>query len=262
VEIPPVEEERRVMSEATARAMVGIMRGVTEVGGTARQAAIEGYPVAGKTGTAQKAIGGHYDPQKYVASFVGFAPAQSPRIALMVVMDEPEGSHLGGAVAAPVFKEIAEQALRYLHVPPVGPVVASSAAAPSAHKAAAPVAAAITVAADDDDGPAADLPPTDVPVAGDEEAGTNDSARESREWDEVAGAEGGPADGASAAKVSLPNFAGMTIAEAIRAAHRSGVELAFDETRGAASGIAIQQRPGPGLVPPGTLCRVAFGRRE
>jgi cell division protein FtsI (penicillin-binding protein 3) len=263
VEVPPVEEERRVMSEATARAMVGIMRGVTEVGGTARQAAIEGYPVAGKTGTAQKAIGGHYDPQKYVASFVGFAPAQSPRIALMVVMDEPEGSHLGGAVAAPVFKEIAEQALRYLHVPPVGPVVASSAAAPSAHKAApAPVAAAITVAADDDDGPAADLPPTDVPVAGDDEAGTDDSARESREWDEVAGAEGAPADGASAAKVSLPNFAGMTIAEAIRAAHRSGVELAFDERRGAASGIAIQQRPGPGLVPRGTLCRVAFGRRE
>jgi cell division protein FtsI (penicillin-binding protein 3) len=263
LEIPPVEEERRVMSEATARAMVGIMRGVTEVGGTARQAAIDGYPVAGKTGTAQKAIGGHYDPQKYVASFVGFAPAQSPRIALMVVMDEPEGSHLGGAVAAPVFKEIAEQALRYLHVPPVGPVVASSAVAPSAHKAAAaPVAAATTVAADDDDGPAADLPPTDVPVAGDDEVGTDDSARESSEWDEVAGAEAGPADGASAAKVSLPNFAGMTIAEAIRAAHRSGVELAFDETRGAASGIAIQQRPGPGLFPRGTLCRVAFGRRE
>jgi hypothetical protein len=54
----------------------------------------------------------------------------------------------------------------------------------------------------------------------------------------------------------------MTIAEAIRAAHRNGVELAFDENRGAASGIAIQQRPGPGLVPRGTLCRIAFGRRE
>jgi cell division protein FtsI (penicillin-binding protein 3) len=258
VETPAAEEERRVMSEATARAMVGIMRGVTETGGTARQAAIEGYAVAGKTGTAQKAIGGHYDPQKYVASFVGFAPAQNPRIALMVVMDEPEGSHLGGAVAAPVFKEIAEQALRYLHVPPVAPAVAI-AAAPPAHKAsAAPVAPAIT-ATDDDDGPAADLPPTEVPVAGDDEAIADDSARE---WDEVAGAEGGPSEGAAAAKVNLPNFAGMTIAEAIRAAHHSGVELAFDETRGAASGVAIQQRPGPGPVPRGTLCRVAFGRRE
>ena len=54
----------------------------------------------------------------------------------------------------------------------------------------------------------------------------------------------------------------MTIAEAIRAAHRSGVELAFDESHGAASGVAIQQRPAPGPVPRGTLCRVAFGRRE
>jgi cell division protein FtsI (penicillin-binding protein 3) len=251
VEIPPVEEERRVMSEATARAMVGIMRGVTETGGTARQAAIEGYPVAGKTGTAQKAIGGHYDSQKYVASFVGFAPAQSPRIALMVVMDEPEGSHLGGAVAAPVFKEIAEQALRYLHVPPVGPVVAT--ALPT-RKPSAPASVS-----DDDDAPPADLPPTDAAVAGDSEAVADDSARE---WDEVAGAEGAPSEGAPAAKVNLPNFAGMTIAEAIRAAHRNGVELAFDENRGAASGIAIQQRPGPGLVPRGTLCRIAFGRRE
>ncbi len=262
VEIPAVEEEHRVMSEATARDMVGIMRGVTETGGTARQAAIEGYPVAGKTGTAQKAVGGHYDSQKYVASFVGFAPAQKPRIALMVIMDEPEGSHLGGAVAAPVFKEIAEQALRYLHVPPVGPVVATAsgnaAPAPASRKTsgAPPPASA---ASDDDDPPPADLPPTEVPVAGDDETVADDSARE---WDEVAGAEGGPADGAPAAGVNLPDFAGMTIAEAIRAAHRSGVQLAFDESHGAASGIAIQQRPAPGLVPRGTLCRVAFGRRE
>lgn len=265
VEIPEVEEEHRVMSEATAHAMVAIMRGVTETGGTARQAAIEGYPVAGKTGTAQKAVGGHYDPQKYVASFVGFAPAQNPRIALMVVMDEPEGSHLGGAVAAPVFKEIAEQALRYLHVPPVGPVVASAPGnaplALAAHKTPAmmPVSTLASAAADDDDAPPADLPPTEVPVAGDDQAVADDSASE---WDEVAGTEGGPGDGAPAARVSLPNFAGMTIAEAIRAAHRSGVELAFDESHGAASGIAIQQRPGPGIVPRGTLCRVAFGRRE
>jgi len=256
VEIPSVEEERRVMSEATARAMVGIMRGVTETGGTARQAAIEGYPVAGKTGTAQKAIGGHYDAQKYVASFVGFAPAQSPRIALMVVMDEPEGSHLGGAVAAPVFKEIGEQALRYLHVPPVGPVVAA-ASLPTRKSSASATASASS--SDDDDSPAADLPPTDVSVAGDEEGVADDSARQ---WDEVAGAEGAPSDGAPAAKVDLPNFAGMTIAEAIRAAHRTGIELAFDESHGAASGVAIQQRPGPGPVPRGTLCRVAFGRRE
>ena len=282
-ETPPVEEERRVMSEATARTMVGIMRGVTETGGTAKQAAIEGYPVAGKTGTAQKAVGGHYDPDRYVASFVGFAPAQDPRIALMVVMDEPQGGHLGGAVAAPVFAEIAEQALRYLHVAPLGTaVVAANGKSPAAaHPAKGPSAPAPASASsssssslsDDDDGPAGDLSPTDAPVA---YAGEPDEATASigasggspaaedseREWDEVAGTEGAPAEGATTAKVVVPNFAGMSLAEAIRAARRSGVELAFDESHGSASGVAIRQRPAPGPVPRGTLCRVAFGRRE
>jgi stage V sporulation protein D (sporulation-specific penicillin-binding protein) len=250
----------RVMSEATARSMVAIMRGVTEVGGTAKQAAVDGYPVAGKTGTAQKAVNGHYDASKYVASFVGFAPAQDPRIALIVLMDEPQGVHLGGAVAAPVFKEIAEQALRYLHVPPVGPAVATS--APSA-----PAAKKSTVS-EDDDVVEPDLPPTDAPVA---YAGEPDEAivvaaapdDSSRAWDEVAGAEGAPAESvAPPEKVMVPSFAGMTMAEAIRTARRSGVELAFDESAGGATGVALRQRPLPGPVARGTLCRVAFGHRE
>jgi cell division protein FtsI (penicillin-binding protein 3) len=259
----PGESAWRVMSEATARSMVAIMRGVTEIGGTARQAAIDGYPVAGKTGTAQKAINGHYDPDRYVASFVGFAPAQDPRIALMVVMDEPQGAHLGGAVAAPVFKEIAEQALRYLHVSPVGGtlIASSPGTSPPARK----------TLANDDDAPAADLPPTDAPVA---YAGEPDEAiavaatpdDSGRAWDEVAGTEGTPADDAHDAdddgKVAVPSFAGMSMSQAIRAANRNGVELAFDESAGGASGVAIRQRPAPGLVPRGTLCRVAFARRE
>ena len=261
----------RVMSEATARSMVAIMRGVTETGGTAKQAAIDGYPVAGKTGTAQKAVNGHYDPDRYVASFVGFAPAQDPRIALVVLMDEPQGAHLGGAVAAPVFKEIAEQALRYLHVTPVGPVAVSSAGATSAGSpsAGAPAKRAVVpTLADDDDGAIVDQPPTDAPVA---YAGEPDDAitvaatpeDSSRAWDEVAGAEGAPAEGAAVPeKVTVPSFTGMTMAEAIRAARRSGVELALDESVGGATGVAIRQRPQPGRVARGTLCRVAFGRRE
>jgi cell division protein FtsI (penicillin-binding protein 3) len=264
IETPAGEEEHRVMSEATARAMVGIMRGVTETGGTAKLAAIDGYPVAGKTGTAQKAVGGHYDPSRYVASFVGFAPAQDPRIALIVLMDEPQGGHLGGAVAAPVFKEIAEQALRYLHVPPVGTPGTSTPVALAARKSAA-------VVPDDDDVPAGDLPPTDSPVA---YAGEADEAPAAGavastagddsegEWDVVAGTEGAPADGAAASKVTVPDFGGMSIAEAIRAARRSGVELAFDESKGSASGVAVLQHPAPGPARRGTLCRVAFGRRE
>jgi cell division protein FtsI (penicillin-binding protein 3) len=260
--------ERRVMSEATARAMVGIMRGVTETGGTAKQAAIDGYPVAGKTGTAQKAVNGHYDPDKYVASFVGFAPAQDPRIALIVLMDEPQGSHLGGAVAAPVFKEIAEQALRYLHVPAVGDAAVASASSPqnaktttiaikgSSHGTTKPGAKPTP---DDDDVATGDVPPTDTPVA---YAGEPDDA--AGEWDEVAGqvAEGPHLEGAADSRVNMPNFSGMSLAEAIRSARRNGIELAFDEASDGATGVAIKQRPAPGLVPRGTLCRVAFGRRE
>jgi membrane peptidoglycan carboxypeptidase len=249
------------MSEATARTMVAIMRGVTETGGTARQAAIDGYPVAGKTGTAQKAVNGHYDPDKYMASFVGFAPAQAPRIALIVLMDEPQGAHLGGAVAAPVFKEIAEQALRYLHVAPIGPVLATATAASAAKKTTA------LATPEDDDGPAGDLPPTETPVAyagePDEAIAVNAAPEDSgRAWDEVAGTEGAPTDETAAGRVVVPSFAGMSMSEAIRAARRSGVELAFDESAGTASGVAIRQRPAPGPVPRGTLCRVAFGRRE
>jgi cell division protein FtsI (penicillin-binding protein 3) len=127
IEVLEAQADRRVMSERAAKVMTGIMRGVTEAGGTAKQAAIDGYPVAGKTGTAQKVSNGRYDPDKWVSSFVGFAPADDPRIALMVIVDEPQGEHRGGAVAAPVFKEIAEQSLRYLHVPPSNDVVAGKA---------------------------------------------------------------------------------------------------------------------------------------
>jgi cell division protein FtsI/penicillin-binding protein 2 len=74
--------------------------------------------VAGKTGTAQKVIGGHYSETDYMASFVGFLPAENPEIGMIVVFDEPQPLHTGGAVSAPVFGEIAEQAVRYLGILP------------------------------------------------------------------------------------------------------------------------------------------------
>ena len=108
----------RVISERAARAMTGIMEGVTQVGGTARAAAIDGYSVAGKTGTAQKVSGGHYDSSKWVSSFIGFAPADDPRVAIAVMVDEPQGDIYGGTIAAPAFKEITSFALNYLRIPP------------------------------------------------------------------------------------------------------------------------------------------------
>ncbi|HEY8926955.1 MAG TPA: penicillin-binding protein 2, partial [Polyangia bacterium] len=136
----------RVISERAAAEMTTIMEGVTQVGGTARAAAVDGYVVAGKTGTAQKVSGGHYDSSKWVSSFIGFVPSEAPRVAIAVMVDEPQGAHLGGAVAAPIFKEIAEQALRYLHVPP-SPALLAQAQAQARKTASAAGGGSATAAA-------------------------------------------------------------------------------------------------------------------
>ena len=108
---------RRAIAEATAAELTSIMEAVVERG-TARAAQIPGYTVAGKTGTTEKLVGGRYSNDHY-ASFVGFVPSRAPALTIMVVIDTPRGGlYTGGAVAAPVFKRIAEAALRHLAVPP------------------------------------------------------------------------------------------------------------------------------------------------
>lgn len=110
---------RTPVRKETASTMVQLLRAVVDEGGTGVLAASYEYPVAGKTGTAQKVDSrtGKYAVGKYYASFVGFAPADAPRIAVFVGIDEPKGQYYGGQVAAPVFKNIVEQTLRYLKVP-------------------------------------------------------------------------------------------------------------------------------------------------
>jgi cell division protein FtsI (penicillin-binding protein 3) len=110
---------RRVVSRHTADRMTAMFRDVV-VEGTGTEAAIPGYTVAGKTGTANKAEHGRY-VQKYVASFVGLVPARKPRLAILVMVDEPRGQIWGGVVAAPIFRDIARFALQYLEVPPDAP---------------------------------------------------------------------------------------------------------------------------------------------
>ena len=110
---------RRVVSKHTADRMTAMFRDVV-VEGTGTEAAIPGYTVAGKTGTANKAENGRY-VSKYVASFVGLVPARKPRLAILVMVDEPRGQIWGGVVAAPVFRDIARFALQYLEVPPDAP---------------------------------------------------------------------------------------------------------------------------------------------
>ncbi|HTP65318.1 MAG TPA: penicillin-binding protein [Geobacteraceae bacterium] len=116
--IPQVR--RRVISPETAATMTRMMEGVTSEGGTGMNANVEGYRVAGKTGTAQKVdpVTRGYSADKRVASFVGFVPADNPRLTIFVVIDEPRTSPYGGVVAAPAFSAIAQQTLCYLKVPP------------------------------------------------------------------------------------------------------------------------------------------------
>lgn len=119
----PVKEilphvRRRVVSPATARTLTTILEGVV-TSGTGTKAAIPGFRVAGKTGTAQKVDPrtGAYSSALSIGSFVGFVPADSPRLAMIVVIDEPQGEAWGGVVAAPVFRRVGEQTLAYMGVP-------------------------------------------------------------------------------------------------------------------------------------------------
>lgn len=111
---------RRVLSAATAAQVRQMLRGVLAPGGTASEASIPGYDLAGKTGTAEKPdpVTGTYSKSRYIASFVGFAPARHPRLLVTVMVDEPQGSIYGGQVAAPAFTRIAAFAMPYLGIPP------------------------------------------------------------------------------------------------------------------------------------------------
>jgi cell division protein FtsI/penicillin-binding protein 2 len=111
-------QSHRVLSEETSHELTKMLRGVVRDGsGTTAQ--IPGYRVAGKTGTAAKPEPtGGYSDSRYVASFVGFAPASRPRLVVLVTVDEPRGAIWGGVVAGPAFAEIAQFALQYLEIPP------------------------------------------------------------------------------------------------------------------------------------------------
>ena len=115
----PNPEQHRVISKETASALRGMLEGVT-LNGTAKKAQLDGYTAAGKTGTAQKIDPRTrtYSSTKFVASFVGFAPVSNPAVVIIVVIDEPSGAYHGGDVAAPVFRQIAEQILPEMGVIP------------------------------------------------------------------------------------------------------------------------------------------------
>ncbi len=109
---------KRVLSRKTANEVASMLEGVLGPGGTAQEASVDGYTLAGKTGTAEKPENGTYSKTDFVASFIGFAPARNPRLLVSVMVDEPRGDIYGGTVAAPAFERIMEFALPYLKIPP------------------------------------------------------------------------------------------------------------------------------------------------
>jgi cell division protein FtsI/penicillin-binding protein 2 len=131
---------RQVISDATDKMMIEALKTVVSPEGTAPGAAMKNYVVAGKTGTAQKAGNGGYIPGKYLASFIGFFPADDPQICISVVMDEPKEGYYGGQVCGPVFKDIAERCASYLNIPADpdlmrtnAPMTVAESAAPKIH---------------------------------------------------------------------------------------------------------------------------------
>jgi cell division protein FtsI (penicillin-binding protein 3) len=141
VDEPAPEVVRRAVSPETAATIARWLVGVVEdPKGTGKRARLDGWRVAGKTGTAQKAdpVTGGYSADRRFSSFVGFAPAETPRVVIGVFVDEPRGEVYGGEVAAPAFREIAEYAMKMLGVPPTGSAVAAAPPAPAPAATAEP----------------------------------------------------------------------------------------------------------------------------
>jgi cell division protein FtsI (penicillin-binding protein 3) len=212
---------RRVISPELAATMRALLHGVTQKGGTAQKLSVPGYLFAGKTGTAQKVdpVTRHYSPTSWVASFVGFAPYQNPRMVLYVMVDEPYGSHHGSSVAGPIWQDVMIDALRWLGVPPTEPLVAAGDDKDKSEKKTAKV-----------------TPPPTV-----------EEPEDASEPQPVVEAED------DVPRHEVPDFAGMSMSEALAAAKRAGVRLEV-----AGSGRATAQSPGPGPLRHGAVCKVSF----
>lgn len=225
----PVERGRPV-SPRTLAVVADLLAGVTLEGGTGKAAVVPGYPVAGKTGTAQKAEPGKgYLANEFVASFAGYAPTEHPAIVAVVVIDDPRPVYHGGEVAAPVFAAIAQEALLYLNVPPQRERPErwpGEPPPPSEEESTSP------------DSPT----PPDTPE--------NPLAQPSPEEGIVTAAlEVGEPVPASLPEGSLPDLAGMTARQALAAT--ADLRL-YPILRGA--GVVQRQEPPPGspMPPPGT----------
>jgi len=227
---PTIRE--RVISPDSARKVTNILTGVVEEeGGTGSRAAIPGYQIAGKTGTAQKVdtkAGGYLD-DTYIGSFMGFAPSNNPRLSLIVILDEPEGRGYGGVVAAPAFSHIMARSLAYLGVPPDREVQ-------------------VDASVNNTNAVEGNLDMQALELALQDERNMEEEYKPATFTAPDAKPEG--AIGA----VGVPDFWGMSKRKVLAEAARAGLRI---ESHGA--GWAISQDPPAGSqTEPGLLCRVNF----
>ncbi len=214
-----------------ARTVGEMLTAVTEDGGTAVEAAIAGYRVAGKTSTAQKVdpATGKYSTEKFTAVFVGFVPVEHPRIVVAVVLDEPMIGHYGGDLAGPVFRRVAEASLRYLGVTPS----ANSAKVAAVKRDGDPADATLALMKPPSPPSSPTPPPSSLPA------------------DPAAPAAGSSPPGPA---VRVPDATGLPAHEAVAALSRAGFVPQIEGW-----GRAVRQSPAPGTAAPrGTAVRVVF----
>lgn len=233
-------EGRHVVSAETANEMKTMMEKVI-LDGTGREAQLDGYTAGGKTGTAQKVDPGArvYSKNHYVASFAGFAPLRDPAVAILVVIDSPEGLHEGGEVAAPVFRAIAQRVLPYLGVPHDVPI------APALLRAhASPPAAELADASEE----VAELPPASAePASPSPEADNNEDGAAASSGTVVLDYEGG---------IMVPDFRGRSLRSVAQTCEDLGLEPVLQ-----GEGAAQEQKPAAGTrVVPGAKVTVWFGQ--
>ncbi|MGH9469589.1 MAG: penicillin-binding protein [Terriglobia bacterium] len=225
---------RRAVSAKTAATMRQMLEGVVEFG-TGKGAQLDGYSAAGKTGTAQKVENGRYSHTHYVASFIGMAPASHPALVILVSIDTPHGAIYGAEVAAPAWKEIAQEALSYLNIPrdePLKPpVLMASARMPQQGAIARPAPVA-------DPAPNSGLAPFSPNSSTPAQAAENSVVISS-----------GPL-------ITVPDFSGLNERKVAGECETLGMRLSLSGL-----GLAISQNPGPGTrVPEGSSIQVVFAR--
>jgi cell division protein FtsI/penicillin-binding protein 2 len=255
VSFEPEGVRTRILSRRTASELTEMLTGVVKRG-TAKSSQLEGFSAAGKTGTAQKIDpNGRYSHSRFIASFVGFAPAEHPALAMVVTIDEPRGRYYGGEVAAPVFRNIAEQALRYLAISPDQELTPAQLAkrrqlrnsVPDlAHDKFEPVNA---VWEGESISPSAKEPPMHRPSA---EQPTMPASASELPVDEP------EASFSEAATIEVPDLRGRSMRAAIAELSKLGLQLgAFG------SGLVVEQSPAPATkVEPGSKITIKLSRRQ